>query len=122
MPKFPFSALDDFRRLLDQTFDEVLIGPWRLATSAQEPALIVEGEREYEVRICTGEYAPHELEVEVVGQSRLTVRGQSGGRRWERIVNLAEAIETEKVTARWANGILTVVLPKRDDPTRPSRF
>lgn len=121
MPKFPFAALDDFRRALDQTFDELLIGPWRPGAGKRVPAIIIERDEGYEVRIGTGDFAPHELEVEVAGDSRLTVRARHGARKWEQSMSFNAPVETEKVTARWAEGVLTVLAPRRDRRTLPKR-
>jgi len=104
---------DEFQRRLDEVFDEMLIGPWRTPAWESEPAMVLEREGAYEVRLCTGAFKPSELDL-VVNENRLMVRARRGASTfWERLVTFADPVETEKVTAKWANRILTVLLPRQ---------
>lgn len=120
MPKSLPTIVADFQRDFDELFDELLIGPWRMPTSESEPAMVLERKTAYEVRVCTGGFKPAELEV-VVTEKQLTVKAKQGDNVWERLVAFADPVQTDKVKARWANRILTVVLPKKNKRTRSER-
>jgi HSP20 family molecular chaperone IbpA len=121
VPKFLPSKVIDFQREFDELFDEMLIGRWRTPANESEPAMVLEREDAYEARVCTGAFKPSELDLQVT-EDRLKVRARQGaGGLWERQLTFSDTIETEKVTAKWAKGILTVVLPKKDKPRRPER-
>lgn len=110
----------DFQRDFDELFDELLIGPWRMPATDRDPAMVLERKDVYEVRLCTGEFKPSELEV-VVNEKQLTVRAKHGDNVWERLVRFTEPVQTEKVSAKFANRILTVVLPKKSKRPRTGR-
>jgi HSP20 family molecular chaperone IbpA len=113
VPRLLPSIVTEFQRSFDELFDELLIGPWRSPATENEPAMVREREDAYEVRLCTGNLKPPELEV-VISPNRLTVRARHGaGTFWERLLSFTDPVETDKVSARWANRILTVVLPKQ---------
>ncbi len=116
MPKFPSPTGQDFLRVFDELFDELLIDPWQVPASEQEPAVVLERSNAYEVRLSTGPFKPSDVEL-VVSEHRLTARARRGDNLWERSLTFTDAIATEKVTAKWANRILTVLLPKQ--PKRP---
>jgi HSP20 family molecular chaperone IbpA len=122
VPKFPSCKVDDFQREFDELFDEILIGRWRTPATASEPAMVLEHKDCYEARVCTGAFKPSELDLQVT-EDRLKVRARqgAGGGSWERQLTFSDTIETEMVTAKWAKGILTVVLPKKDKRPRPER-
>ena len=110
------TVLPNFQRDFDALFDELLIGPWRAPASENEPAMVLEREHAYEVRLCTGALKPSDLEV-VVSENHLTVKARDGETLWERLVNFANPVQTDKVTARWAERILTVIAPKEKKAT-----
>jgi HSP20 family molecular chaperone IbpA len=110
----------DFQRDFDELFDELLIGRWRVPATESEPAMVLERKNAYEVRLCTGAFKPSELEV-VVSEKQLTVRAKHGDHAWERLVRFTDPVQTEKVTAKFANRILTVVLPKKSKRPRTER-
>jgi HSP20 family molecular chaperone IbpA len=114
---FP-SIVTDFERDFDQLFDDLLIGRWRTPAAESEPAMVLEREDAYEVRLCTGNFKPSDLEV-VASEKKLTVRASHGQSSWERMLNFADPVDTEKVNARWADRILTIVLPKKEK--RPAK-
>ncbi len=121
VPKFLPSKVDDFQREFDELFDEILIGRWRTPANESEPAMVLERKDAYEARMCTGAFKPSELELQV-SEDRLTVRArQATGGFWERLLTFSDAVATEKVTAKWDKGILTVVLPKKNKRPRPER-
>jgi len=116
VPRFLSPTGEDFQRVFDELFDELLIDRWHVPASEKEPAVVLEHSNAYEVRLCTGPFKPSDVEL-VVGEHRLTARARRGDNLWERLLTFTDAIETEKVTAKWANRILTVLLPKQ--PKRP---
>ena len=113
MPRFIPVGLDDFRQAMDDLFDEMLIGPWCSPAREGDPVVVLDRADAYEVRLFTGDFKPDEMEVQVRGD-RLTLQARRGARhRWERVVTLADEVDAEAVTAKWAHRVLTVVLPKR---------
>ncbi|HKD67769.1 MAG TPA: hypothetical protein VKB84_13065 [Candidatus Binataceae bacterium] len=109
-----------FERDFEELFDQLLIGPWRRPASESEPAMVLELRNAYEVRLCTGAFKPSEVEV-VVSERQLAVRAKQGISFWERLVDFSTPVQTERVTARWADRILTVVLPKKNKRPRTAR-
>ncbi|MGO9057770.1 MAG: Hsp20/alpha crystallin family protein [Candidatus Binataceae bacterium] len=120
MPKFLAPSGGDFQRVFDELFDELLIDRWHVPASEKEPAVVLERPNAYEVRLCTGAFKPSEVNLEV-SEHRLTARARRGDNLWERLLTFTDAIETEKVTAKWANRILTVLLPKQTKRPRSRR-
>jgi HSP20 family molecular chaperone IbpA len=118
VPRFLPPIVADFQRDFDELFDELLIGRWRTPAAESDPAMVLEHENAYEVRLCTGAFKPSELEV-VVNEKNLTVRATHADNPWKRQLNFADPVQTEKVSAKWANRILTIVLPKKN--TRPRK-
>jgi HSP20 family molecular chaperone IbpA len=111
----PFAiTLEEFGRAVDELFDDLVLGPWRLAGEAEAEHAIVRdfGDR-YEVRIAIGEADPARVEVEV-SERRLTVRipdgvcGVSEG-----AFSFSEPIDSDAVTAKVSDATLVVVLPKK---------
>jgi HSP20 family molecular chaperone IbpA len=103
----------DFQRDFDQLFDELLIGRWRSPSAESEPAMVLERDDVYEVRLCTGSFKPSDLEV-MASEKRLTVRAGHRPNAWERTLNFADPVDPEKVRARWADRVLTIILPKKE--------
>lgn len=106
-------ALREFERACDELFDEWL-GRWHggaAATSSGRVAVVDRGE-EYEVRIEAAVDDPEVIHVEV-GEASLLVRIPGGARPTvERRMTFAQPIDRERTTARWTDGMLTIVLPK----------
>jgi HSP20 family molecular chaperone IbpA len=122
VPKFPAPTVIDFQREFDELFDQLLIGRWRAPASENEPAMVLERENAYEVRVCTGPFKPSDLDL-IVTEDRLTVRARQGAAGlWERLLTFAEPVVTDKVTAKWANKILTVTCPKKPKRQRPEHL
>ncbi|HEY2105383.1 MAG TPA: Hsp20/alpha crystallin family protein [Candidatus Binataceae bacterium] len=107
----------DFQRDFDELFDDLLIGRWRTPAADSDPAMVLEHENDYEVRLCTGAFKPSELEV-VVNEKNLTVRATQAANPWKRQLSFTDPVQTENVTAKWANRILTIVLPKKNQRPR----
>lgn len=106
-------ASGGFDRECDELFDE-LLSRWRsgLAAKAAPIGALDRGDH-YEVQIAADIAEPQALEVEVT-ESSLCVRVPQGALpRTEHRVNFARPVDRERTSARWANGVLTVTLPKQ---------
>src|SRR5260370_7569222 len=80
-------------------------------------AVVVERGEEYEVRIEAAVEDPEVIHVEV-SEAGLIVRIPAGAHpAVERRMTFSQPIHPERTTARWAGGMLTIVLPKL--PGRP---
>jgi HSP20 family molecular chaperone IbpA len=108
-------GLLDFQRAFDEFFDDLLIDRWHCGVEARESARaqVVDLRDHYEVRIAVSGVNANEIEIEVAGQ-RLVVRVPSAtGGAVESAFTFAESIDRDATTARCAEGILTIVVPKR---------
>ena len=116
-PKTPLSPADfifgDFAREVDAFFDEMLVDRWKCGVAAGfDHTEFSDLPDRYEIHLAARGIEPDTIEVEARGQ-RLTVRataGQSG--RLESVFTFAENVEHEAASARWSNGVLTVIVPK----------
>ena len=105
-------ALLNFERACDELFDEWL-GRWHGAVpAASSGAVLVDRGEEYEVRIEAAVEDPEVIDVEL-GEAGLIVRIPAGAHpAVERRMTFAQPVDRERTAARWAGGILTIVLPK----------
>ena len=106
-------ALHDFERACDELFDEWL-GRWRggAAAAASGGAVVVDRGDDYEVRVEAAVEDPEVIHVEI-GEAGLIVRIPGGAHpAVERRMSFAQPVDRERTTARWAGGMLTIVLPK----------
>jgi HSP20 family molecular chaperone IbpA len=113
MKRSDMIALLNFERACDELFDEWL-GRWHgaAAPGASGGAVVVDRGEEYEVRIEAAVEDPEVIHVEV-SESGLIVRIPGGAHpAVERRMTFAQPIDRERTTARWAGGMLTIVLPK----------
>jgi HSP20 family molecular chaperone IbpA len=113
MKRSDMIALLNFERACDELFDEWL-GRWHgaAAPGASGGAVVVDRGEEYEVRIEAAVEDPEVIDVEVSG-ANLIVRIPAGARpAVERRMTFAQQVDRERTTARWADGVLTIVLPK----------
>jgi HSP20 family molecular chaperone IbpA len=112
MKRSDMIALLNFERACDELFDEWL-GRWHGAVpAASSGAVLVDRGEEYEVRVEAAVEDPEVIDVEVSGAS-LIVRIPAGARpAAERRITFAQPVDRERTTARWADGVLTIVLPK----------
>ena len=103
----------EFERACDELFDEWL-GRWRRGAAAMAPgdAVVVDRGEKYEVRMEAAVADPQAIHVEV-DTAGLVVRIPAGARpAIEHTMTFAQPIDLERVTSRWENSVLTVVLPK----------
>jgi HSP20 family molecular chaperone IbpA len=108
-------TLRDFERACDELFDEWL-GRWRGGSRAPEVpagAVVLDRGERYEVRIEAAVESPEVIEVEV-NQTDLIVRIPAGAHpAVERRMTFAQPLDHEQASARWAEGELTIMLPKQ---------
>jgi HSP20 family molecular chaperone IbpA len=107
-------TLREFERACDELFDEWL-GRWHRGAAAGISAGVVVADRgeEYEVRVEAAVEDPKVIEVEI-SEAGLIVRIPPGAHpAVERRMTFAQPIDHERTTARWAAGMLTIVLPKQ---------
>jgi HSP20 family molecular chaperone IbpA len=115
MPRFFAITLDDFQRMFDDAFDDLLIERWRLGKAAAEfeHAIVRDDGDRYQVSIPLRGADPAGVQVEV-SERRLTVRiadetsGERGG-----VFSLSEPVDPNAVEAKAGKGTLLIVLPKR---------
>lgn len=106
-------TLRDFERACDELFDEWL-GRWRggPATGVSAGAVVADRGEEYEVLVEAAVEDPKVIDVEI-SEAGLIVRIPPGAHpAVERRMTFAQAVDHERTTARWAAGMLTIVLPK----------
>ena len=126
----PFRELErEVDRLLDG-FEPLHSWNWRLPRVF--PALNVHDAGEYYlITVESPGVVVDELELSMTGES-LTLRGERKRTeriaeesfrrqerpvgRWSRTMTLPESVDSDAATAEFSNGILTIKLPKIDDP------
>jgi HSP20 family molecular chaperone IbpA len=107
--------MEHFDRMVDEIFDELLITRWNCngPSGFADRAGIAEYQDRYEVSLSAPQADPAAVEVEV-NATRLTVSIPTAeGGMHSQSFQLGSAIDREKTEARWADGVLTVVMPKQ---------
>ncbi len=108
-------GIEEFDKAFDEFFDELLIDRWKCGTTATEfeHADVIDTADNYLVRLTAAGIDPAGLQVEVLGQ-RLAVRVpvRLGGMLESRF-SFSESIDGEASTAKWSDGTLTIILPKK---------
>ncbi|WP_137897821.1 Hsp20/alpha crystallin family protein [Sphingomonas sp. 2SG] len=118
-------------REVNRLFDDVVRGFGVPAFAGTEPALLSPrlelGETDAEIRVTAKLPGLDEKDVEIVAEAGvLTLRGEKKSEvedkdrgysersygRYERRIALPHTVETDKASARFRNGVLTVTLPK----------
>jgi HSP20 family molecular chaperone IbpA len=104
---------EEFDRVFDEMFEDLLIKRWRRPERARDlgKALVVENEDNYRIKIALPDADPEKLEVEA-NEWRLTVRIPTAQGQAESILDFSHRIDIEHVTARFEAGILEVFAPK----------
>jgi len=103
----------DFDRAVDAFFDEMLVDRWKCGVaSGFERTELSDFPDRYEIRLASRGIDRKTIEIESRGQ-RLTVRaGAAEFGRLESVFTFAENVEPESASARWSDGVLTVIVPK----------
>jgi HSP20 family molecular chaperone IbpA len=105
----------DFERAFDEFFDEMLIDRWKGGTGSLEfeRTQVIEHRDRYEVRVAAVGIDPEKIQAEISGQ-RLALRmpDQLGG-TLESSVAFSDSIDGEASTAKWSEGTLVIIVPKK---------
>ncbi len=126
----PFEELDRMRRRMEQLSENLTEGLFREPSAGVFPLInVTEDEDKFYVRAELPGIKPAELDISVTGDS-VTIKGERKfpaenaksiyHRRereagtFSRIINLPTQIDTNKVEARSAHGVLTLVLYKAE--------
>ncbi|HVC45137.1 MAG TPA: Hsp20/alpha crystallin family protein [Candidatus Binataceae bacterium] len=103
----------DFTRAVDELFDDLLIARWREPrTRAGHGASVIDRGTDYAVQLAVVGHDPNAVEIEV-SERRLIVRIPGPTGFAERSFDFAHPIECDGVSARWRDGALLIVLPKK---------
>jgi HSP20 family molecular chaperone IbpA len=105
----------DFERAFDEFFDELLIDRWHCGVEVREStrAQVSDLRDRYELHMAVPSAHAEQIEIEVT-ELRIAVRvPDDAGRVVERIFAFAESIDRDTTNAHWADGVLTIVVPKR---------
>ncbi|HXH05115.1 MAG TPA: Hsp20/alpha crystallin family protein [Vicinamibacterales bacterium] len=134
----PFEELSALHRDVDRLFNRFFnVGETASAvpgTSFAPAAEVVADKEAWRVRLALPGIDPKDVQIECAGNA-LTVRGERRQEeyrtepfvseitygRFERTFTLPETIDSEKVTARYANGMLELTLPLKES-VRPRRI
>jgi HSP20 family molecular chaperone IbpA len=109
------SMLDDFDRVFNEFFNDLLINRWRRSTEGTpgEHARVIDLPDRYEVRFAATGIEPEKVEIEIDGQ-RLKVKiPLAPGDQISSSIGFTETIDGQKATANWSNGTLIITLPKQ---------
>jgi len=127
----PFEELESMRRQMDLLTQGLSRGLWREPTSGVFPLMnVTEDKNSYHVRAELPGLKADELDISVTGDT-LSISGERKlpieeenaqyhrrereAGKFSRIISLPSQVNTGKVEARCADGILTVVLPKAEE-------
>lgn len=137
-PMDPFGGIDDLRTAVDQVFGNYMGRPGRMRLyRGVFPALNI---TENEDNLClTAELPgmnPNEIDISATADS-ITLRGERKNSStskevnyhqrerefgtFRRVIDLPIKIDTDKMSASYKNGMLTVVLPKAEE-TKPKQI
>jgi len=107
--------LDEFERVFDEFFNDLLINRWRRSTEggSGEHARVIDLPNRYEVRIAATSIEPEKVEIEVDGQRLKVNIPLESGDRITSSMGFIETIDGQNVTANWSNGTLIITLPKQ---------
>jgi HSP20 family molecular chaperone IbpA len=101
---------EGFDQAFDELFEEILITRWRGRERVRDlgNAVVAEEEERYRVKIALPGANPDKLQVEV-SEWRLLLLEEG---REDSALDFAQRLDTERVSARFEDGILEVILPK----------
>jgi len=127
----PFNELEQMRRRMDMMAGNLFGGvPQQAAASGVYPALnVTENKDTYYIRAELPGLKQEDLDIQATGKS-ISISGQKKiapeddnakyhrrereAGKFSRIIDVADNIDTEKVEARLADGILTITIPKAE--------
>ncbi len=103
---------NDFERMFDSLFDDLLISRWREPVARDRQTKVIDHGDHYEVRLMNLGADPQELDIEA-SDRRLVVRGSGPSGNVERVVEFRHPVDAEAATAEASGDHLTVTLPKK---------
>ncbi|RJP91490.1 MAG: Hsp20/alpha crystallin family protein [Desulfobacteraceae bacterium] len=127
----PFNELEQMRRRMDMLAGNLFGGvPQQAVASGVYPALnVTENKDTYYIRAELPGLKQEDLDIQATGKS-ISISGQKKiapeddnakyhrrereAGKFSRIIDVADNIDTEKVEARLADGILTITIPKAE--------
>jgi len=127
----PFKEVVSLRDAMNSLFQESFVRPGSALApgTVPMPVDVVENENEFVVKASLPGIKPEDVHITVHGET-LTIRGESKadeekkGETWhlrerrhgvfQRTVNLAAPINSDKAVAKYDHGILTLTLPKAE--------
>ena len=98
----------DFERAFDEFFEDALLSRWRRAADWRDALVRDCGDR-FELELSVG-VEPQGLEVEVIG-NEIVVRHRGG--KLDGRFRFPASIDSDAVRARWSEGMLQIIAPKR---------
>lgn len=104
-------ALGEFERAFDELFEDMLIGRWRMPRRRSVEHLMRDRGLYYEVTLSTGDVDPGRIDVEAT-EHQLRVRVPTAAGGIEGSFDFPHPVDRARVKARWARGVLRIVLPK----------
>ncbi|HEX9116503.1 MAG TPA: Hsp20/alpha crystallin family protein [Anaerolineae bacterium] len=135
----PFREMMSLRDAMDSLFEHAMVGPAAGTERTAEwglPLDVAENEDNFVVKASVPGVKPEDIEVTVHGEL-LSIRGEMKQeqeskneqyhlreRRWgtfARSLTLPAAVKADQVEAEYANGVLTLTLPKTDE-VKPKRI
>lgn len=127
----PFEELESMKRQMDLLTEGLSRGLWREPTAGVFPLInVTEDKNSYYVRAELPGFKADELDISVTGETlsisgerKLPVgeenaqyhRREREAGKFSRIISLPSQVNTAKVEARCADGIIIVVLPKAEE-------
>jgi HSP20 family molecular chaperone IbpA len=114
MPRPVITMLDEFERVFDEFFNDLLINRWRRSGTGalSEQARVADFPDRYEVRFAASGVDPEKVDIEIDGQRLKVSIPLEPGERISSSIGFIETIDGPKVTANWSDGTLIVTLPK----------
>lgn len=128
----PSREITTLRRAMDELFERSLVRPWwsEAAQTQLAPIDVQETDQGYTVRVAVPGFQPEDLDV-VIQQNMLTIRGRSRqesttereanwvrreirSESFERSLSFERAIDADKITSSYDQGILTLTIPAKE--------
>ncbi|MCH8087947.1 MAG: Hsp20/alpha crystallin family protein [Chloroflexi bacterium] len=130
----PFAGITSTRRLIDRVFDDTFFRPYRLGSSQLDgtylPLDVAQTRDEVVIKASLPGLKPQDVQVSLDGNV-LTIRGETGASQdtedesyvlrerrqgaFHRSLTLPKGLVTDKVEARFEDGVLTLTIPKAEE-------
>ena len=130
----PFAGITSTRRLIDRVFDDTFFRPYRLGSSRLDgtylPLDVAQTRDEVVIKASLPGLKPQDVQVSL-DANVLTIRGETGASQeteeesyvlrersrgaFHRSLTLPKGLVTDKVEARFEDGVLTLTIPKAEE-------